>query len=340
MSDAGVSLLTRKLVLMRVGQKRTIAARVGVLILLSLAWTNASAAALPELPPLYSIYGDVTDTIGRPLQGVRVTDDSGHSSDTNAEGRFTMQGTEFGSVRLLAVRNDLETRQDTFEVTLPLGTYRHDFSNMLFRFTSDLPRKYVSTASQSGQLTAYANSWAPGNGVPGLNGASCVRISDSRANVSRDMTWEQDSGSYSIWSIVIDIPQGTPEGQYSLKSWAYDCGGLTSLSFTPIKNYTVDNSAPIITDIVPRDPNQAGQPIRAHVADQGPSGIRLNGITFLLTDVTEGGSPVSYSANYNATSQLATSTETPAFIDGHDYLISVTAVDRAGNEHTFGPQSY
>lgn len=295
------------------------------------------------LPPLYTLYGYVTDAVGRPLAGATVRDQS--STDiTDAAGRYDLPESELGTRTVTVSRTGLVSRTENVAITLPVDT-RHDFPNMLYRLSFTLSRTYVSTANASFSVTASVTSWAPNPGLPGTTDTSCVKLTDARTGTITDALWIGTNANGSqVWQATLTLPQATPEGIYSLSSRAEACDSGTVLSQQPSSSYVVDNSAPEITDISPRDGHNTifdSQPLQAEVRDIGPSGIALNGITFKLTDEsTPASEPVTFPANYSATSGIATSKTPALLIEGHDYTVSVTAVDRAGNSKGAGHLPY
>lgn len=63
-------------------------------------WTDPQAPP----PPTYTISGDVIDEDGRPLAGVTVSDDAGHTAVTDGQGRYRLTGLLAGGYRLSAAR--------------------------------------------------------------------------------------------------------------------------------------------------------------------------------------------------------------------------------------------
>lgn len=285
------------------------------------------ASPLGDVPPsLYAIYGSATDALGRPLEHVRIIDDSGFTS-TNSDGEYRRPQKGFAPTHLTAARNDLVNQSRTVQPLLPFDT-REDFT-LLYRISATTEWPWVSTAGAPASHAVTGTGWAPTPGTAETVGSSCTYVRDGRTGTVGAAAWKgAGPGESTHWERVLTLDAGSAEGVYGLDWWSEDCASSTVLTPVGHSTYTIDNSIPVISEIG-YEAGDAGHVLRATVVDRGPSGIRLDGIQFRLTDVADS-TVVTSQSTYGASGE-ARSIDQVSLVPGRTYVIDVVAADRAGN---------
>ncbi|HUR49249.1 MAG TPA: carboxypeptidase-like regulatory domain-containing protein [Acidimicrobiales bacterium] len=301
----------------------------------------APAGAIEVVGDLYAFHGGVSDPVGRLLPGVRVLDGKGRSATTNATGQYRLGEQNTGTYTLSTSRTGLKASSSTVTVTLPLDTAVDFVARYnLTAAPSGADWRYLSTANGGKTFSLAITSWAPSPGTPGIGSTdSCVRVTDSRTSAVSFATMElqNSDGSYAL---TFDLPlsTATSEGSYWLQVDGVTCAGGTTLSDSYFVNYVVDNTAPVVDNLQPRDRQMVTDlgpsdrpPVTARIQDTGPSGIDPTQTTVSVVDATTG-----------SELSLALATSTEAFVRtqplnltrGHVYRAVVTVADYAGNMAT------
>ena len=268
------------------------ARHVALLATLLLALSSFPAHAVG----LFKFTGTVRDAAGTALSGVTVSDGP-QSTTTTASGTYSLDEVSTGSYTLTASRSDTLTSTKTVNVNVPVDQTVN--FTLTYKLTTSIDQPNITTASGAGTATLSINSWAPNPTV-----ASCVTVTDSRTGSTTNATLST-SGSPSVWTWTLSLPQGTTEDDYTLTARAVACGTSTVLSATATKTYVVDNTAPLVREATPFDAGNTvfnSQPMLVRVWDAGGSGLDPLSIGFTLTDTTTGqvqtfsGAAVTYSS--------------------------------------------
>src|SRR5438105_5811695 len=96
--------------------------RIALILTMTLLATTVSLAAQAGAVTLVTLHGTITDAIGRPLQGVAVTDPAnGGSAYTDAAGAYSYGESRVGTYTLIASRAALNTATTTVSPTAALS---------------------------------------------------------------------------------------------------------------------------------------------------------------------------------------------------------------------------
>lgn len=307
--------------------RSTIGATLMALVVIAASLAQApSAGALT----LFTFQGVASDALGRPLAGVKISDGA-QSTYTGTDGSYSLPESNTGNFRLWATKLGLASRYIDVSVVVPTPTITEDFANMLYSINAGLSPSAFSTLNGPSSATLAITSWAPN--------PSCVAVADSRGGGGPATFVQQNADSSSTWTYSLDLPQGVPQGSYSLTYRTLDCSSGAVLSSVGTVSYLIDNTPPVIDplSVLPQDGGNTTftlQPLTARIYDQGGAGIKPSTIVFTLTDVTTGavttyqGSSVTYVSQYAKTNSVGLTV-------GHVYRVGVTASDWVGNGASF-----
>lgn len=325
--------MSRRLFMSKVGWKR--ATLHAVLVVALVAGLSSSANA--GVVTLYHVSGVIADAIGRPLEGVTVYDNYGHSDQTDSAGAYDLPEEDLGTVRLTATRTDLAAKNKTIQVDLPLNQTNVNIT-LLYLVSGSIGNRYLSTADGPATTTLTIDSRAPLPGLPGTSGASCVKVGDSRTGLTSDATYValNPSGSHR-WEYALTADTLTADGNYLLTASAVDCSSGVVLTTAITRAYDIDNLAPSIPpmSITPRDNTtttySSGQPLVAEIKDFAGVGVDPATVVFTLKDLNTNTTETFGSADGVTLNGVWAKAPALPLTDGHRYWLKVAAADRAGN---------
>lgn len=311
-------------------RRRRVLVRIVAIALAMSAWTTESAHAID----LYAFVGIVADASGAPLAGATVSDGT-RSATTGADGRYRLPEGSTGTFVLRASRPGNASSSKTVSVLVPLDQ-TVDFE-LLYTITGTLGRQYLDPSGEDVTTKLVVLTGAPNPGTPGTSGTTCVYVRDTRTSSTTAANHTGTQGGLQRWEWTLLVPQGAANGTFSLEFDVKDCATSRVLSVVGSASYVIDSIAPAVSSLTPFDGMNtvfASQPLQVRAADEGPAG--LASATFELTDKT---SPTTTTRTANFVQGLATSAPV-TLVDGHDYTLSVTVRDRAGNETTESHDGY
>lgn len=270
---------------------------VGAVLALFVSASVSAAALVPAGgaaagPSFVRISGTVSDGLGRPLEGARVSTPS-RAVYTAADGSYLLDmGTSTGRFAVTAIRQDTLSQTQDVDALTP-GEYTADFT-LLYRIVGQIEPPAVSTATGDASVLLTVATFAPLPGSPGqTGGASCVYVSDSRTGQTAAALYGSTAGDgASYWTHAVQLPQGTPEGAHQLSFLARDCATGTALTYDSVAlTYVVDNTVPTLSDPAPIGWTATSSPqVSVAVADSGGAGfdpstasIKVDGIPLATT---------------------------------------------------------
>lgn len=291
-----------------------------------------STSMQPAAAAVFNISGTVRDNLSRALPGVLVSDGT-QTVTTNSSGVYSLPEFFTGGYTITAQKTGLITKSQSITVTVP--TNQTVNLSLAYAVVGSISLSYISTASASAVSTLTMSSIAPGAGTSG-SGSSCIDVVDSRTAVSGPATYVSTSSGVSTWTYALSLAEATPEGSFSLSYSVKECptGVLLSSTSPGSVTYVIDNTAPTISDVLPRNRGNTifvSQPLIATI-DDTLSGIDASSIVFTLEDVTAA-TTATYSGSsvsYNGLTHWA-KTAVVTLTLGHIYRLSVAANDRAAN---------
>lgn len=259
--------------------------------------------------------------------------DGGQITQTDGTGHYSLGESSTGSFTLDASRSDtgLSTKQEN--VTVPLDTTVN--FTLLYLSTTSVDQPNLTTATDYGSLTDTLTTYAPNPGTAGEAGFSCAYVTDSLTGTTSAMALVSTVNGQSTWTFLDNFSPASPEGQQHLTEQVQDCASNTALDTGSSAFYLIDNTPPAIdpTLIGPPDGGHtifSSQPLYASITDLG-SQVNSSSIKFTLLDTTTNTSSTVSAASYH-TPWAVTAPVTLA--SGHNYQISVSATDNAGNATT------
>jgi hypothetical protein len=258
-----------------------------------------------------TIEGDVTDAVGRPVAGARVSDGyevvyadaSGHyvfETEDPIVGPYPLQATKIGFDPAKRVVQPGDDREDV------------DFEMRYSLQVSVTP--HVLEPSQSLSITAW--SYAP-------PGDSCVSWTDvgTGTEVTLALPAEPTDGE-NAWTGSFNVPADAADGVRSWVTRVVDCDTGVALS-DPLEDvYVVDSVAPSLTVLSPIDWSAASTRLEVEVFDE--VGVNPNTIT-----VTVDGGVVPHS--FRSSDQTDRVTATVTGLSSGVHQAEVSLADHAGH---------
>lgn len=186
---------------------------------------------------------------GAPVVGADVNDGSSNDARTDADGRYTLQELQFGGYVITASFPGMQSQWAQVGVTLTNPSPVQNFTLLWMTDYSTINNTWyvaVSTATGSRTLTDNLTTHAPDPGT-----GSCAYVTDTRTGVSSPMSLQRISASGVIWTVSVQLPQGSQEGQFQLVGKILDCASGIQVDTGATANYTVDNSPPRLVAVRP-----------------------------------------------------------------------------------------
>ena len=298
----------------------------------ALVGTLFTAAPGASALTLYHFVGTVSDADGRPLAGATVSD-GGQTTQTDASGHYSLGESSTGSFTLDASRSDTGLATKQLNVTVPLDTTVN--FTLLYLSSTAVDQPNLTTATDYTSLTDTLTTYAPNPGTAGQAGFSCAFVTDSLTGTTSAMALVSTVNGQSTWTYLDNFSPSSPEGQQHLTEQVQDCASNTALDTGSSAFYLIDNTPPTIdpTLIGPPDGGHtvfSSQPLYASITDVG-SHVNSASIKFTLLDTTTNTSSavpaISYNTPWAVTAPVNLTT-------GHNYQVSVSATDNAGNTTT------
>ncbi|MCA1840163.1 MAG: carboxypeptidase regulatory-like domain-containing protein, partial [Actinobacteria bacterium] len=310
---------------MRRWRGRAVAIFVAFFLIVPLA-VSASAAG-----PV--ITGVISDTLGLSIAGAIVSD--GLRSTTSAsDGRYSFTETSPSTYTITASKAGFVTRSIQVDTLLNI---KDQNLTLPFIINATLSGRYISTAKSGITLTETVTSTAPDPGA-----TSCAFSLDNATGTTSPMVYQSSVGNTSTWTWSKSLPLASTEGNFALNAWIERCSDHTHLDLAVTKSYVIDNTPPTLdaSTLFPAsfgNTRYLSQPLGLKVIDAGPSRIGQGGVSFQLTDLSNGVTST-VAGTYHSDSGWAI-TSAVALTLNHEYKTSVTTVDNAGNSSTFSQDS-
>lgn len=221
-------------------------------------------ASPTQATTLMVIQGTITDTVGRPLPDVWVTNNRGALVRTDAEGYYRMEFQSISTYNVTAFRSGLNAQSRFVDPVTALQPV--DFE-MTYRLTGWLsPPVFNNNPPKT--LSVTARSAAPVQD-------QCITFLDFATGAQVELALQDPTSS--TWTGPFPVPADSREGRYGWRIGARDCLSGVSLTNDHIGSYFIDNTAPVPVETSPVWASTASPRIRARFEETG-SGVRSTSV--------------------------------------------------------------
>ncbi|MHB8439436.1 MAG: Ig-like domain repeat protein [Acidimicrobiales bacterium] len=292
---------------------------VGVLSTMAVIGAGISSMALTSGVALWHFVGKVTDPLGNPIAGATVSD-GGQQVTTATDGSYSLGENGAGTYDLTAMAFGHAQQGQQVTVLAP-GDTTVNFA-LPYVIAGQLSRYTISTATGPASASLSIMTFAPVSGT-------CVQVTDAGGTTSEAIY--AGPGKYSgssAWTWTLTVPQQTAEGEYDLAFAAVDCARQSVISTTGSAQYSVDNTAPVISAPGPRGWASATPLIHVTASD---ANLDVSSATITLDGHWV---PVAYqSTGSSQTSTYVFSYQVPtdAPLAAGSHSVTFEAPDTAGN---------
>jgi hypothetical protein len=173
-----------------------------------------------RLDPSYTVTGQVTDSLGKPVANVKIVNQDGRSAYTDASGKYTLGGLPAGSNGLAPAKNGMIFSPSLSQVKLPVTNSPQDFKAYQQCPDFVLNGSFEDSTAWQQPVTEYTAGYTTAAAHTGVR-AMRTGITDAA----------QNKYSYSSTRQPIKIPKGTTGA--ILRMWLYPVSSDTSTLAMP-----------------------------------------------------------------------------------------------------------